>query len=594
MRALSLLLALVFGASAAPAEETPRAAPAAAQDASAQLSALLEEKRNHDLDIQPSLRLLSGLPVERLPDLSWAEAARQAAFSRSLVERLDRIDRSRLVGEDRSTWAILRWNEALNAELGQHVQLGFQVTPYVWSFTGIPQVFASARFETQADRDRYLSLLGQLAGVFETLRTNLAGQREKGIVPPRPALDPIVAIFRSLDRPGAESPYAVAPERLGKLAPEEASAFRAEVARRLDAEVRPALGRLIASLDGDLRKAAPESVGLGQYPGGPAAYRFLVRLYTTLDVTPEELHARGLAEVERIEGEMARLRAKLGFAGTKAEFHAKLRTDPRFLAKTPEEVGERLMAPIRRIEPKVKGFFAVVPQAKYGVERLDPSLEGSLTFGYYREPMPGQPIGAYLYNGSKLSERPLANAAALIFHELVPGHHFQIALQRENAALPAYRREGGGTAFIEGWGEYASDLAGEMGMYEDPYDAYGRLGMDVFLSSRLVVDTGMNALGWSRERAMAFMKEHTLESDTQIASETLRYSTDLPGQALAYKTGSLHLRELRERARRELGDRFDVREFHRVVLLGGAMPLSVLDERVGEWIAERKGAGPGA
>ncbi|HEV7671768.1 MAG TPA: DUF885 domain-containing protein [Thermoanaerobaculia bacterium] len=367
----------------------------------------------------------------------------------------------------------------------------------------------------------------------------------------------------------------------------------ARASRRIDAEVRPALGRLIAYLDGDLRRVAPESVGLGQYPGGPAAYRFLVRFYTTLDVTPEALHARGLSEVERIEGEMARLRAKLGFTGTKDEFHAKLRTDPRFLAKTPEEVGERLMAPIRRIEPKVKDYFAVVPQAKYGVERLDPAFEGSLTFGYYREPLPGQPIGAYLYNGSKLGERPLANAAALIYHELIPGHHFQIALQRENTALPAYRREAGGTVFIEGWGEYASDLAGEMGMYEDPYDAYGRLGMDIFLSSRLVVDTGMNALGWSRDKAIAYMKEHTLESDTQIASETLRYSIDMPGQALAYKTGSLHLRELREKARQELKDRFDIREFHRVVLLGGPMPLAVLDERIAEWIAERKANRPG-
>lgn len=591
MRALRTIFGLAFLALTIAAARAPSPAPV---DPSAQLSALLDEQRQHALEIQPSLRILAGQPVQRLPDFSFAETARQSAFSRSLVERLDRIDRARLSGEERSTWAILRWNEAMNAELGDHVRSFFQVTPYSWSFSGLPQIFASAKLESKADLDRYLSLVHQLSAVFETLRANLAIQRGQGIVPPKPAIDPILAIFRSLDRPGAESPYAVAAERLAKVSPEEASAFRAEVDRRIDAEVRPALGRLIAYLDGDLRRAAPESVGLGQYPGGPAAYRVLVRLHTTLDQTPEALHARGLSEVERIEAEMARLRAKLGFVGTREEFHAKLRTDPRFLAKTPEEVGERLIAPIRRIEPKVKDFFAVVPQAQYGVERLDPALEGSLTFGYYREPLPGQPIGAYLYNGSKLEERPLVNAAALIYHELVPGHHFQIALQRENLALPDYRREAGGTAFIEGWGEYASDLAGEMGMYADPYDAYGRLGMDIFLSSRLVVDTGMNALGWSREKAMAYMKEHTLESDTQIASETLRYSTDLPGQALAYKTGSIHLRDLREKARRELGDRFDIREFHRVVLLGGAMPMAVLDERVADWIAERKAARPAA
>jgi uncharacterized protein (DUF885 family) len=182
------------------------------------------------------------------------------------------------------------------------------------------------------------------------------------------------------------------------------------------------------------------------------------------------------------------------------------------------------------------------------------------------------------------------NAPALIYHELVPGHHFQINLQMENANLPDFRRLSfGETAFTEGWGEYASALAGEMGMYADPYDACGRLAMDAFVSTRLVVDTGMNALGWSRERAIAYMKENTFEGDLQIGTETLRYSTDIPGQALAYKLGSLEIRRLREKAKAELGPRFDPRRFHDAVLGSGTLPLSVLGRKIDDFIAAEKG-----
>jgi len=203
-----------------------------------------------------------------------------------------------------------------------------------------------------------------------------------------------------------------------------------------------------------------------------------------------------------------------------------------------------------------------------------------MTYGYYQVPTSTDPKGVYLFNGSMLEQRTLLNAAALSYHELVPGHHFQINLSRENRALSAFRRNALYTAFTEGWGEYASDVAGEVGMYSDPYDRAGRLAMDLFLSTRLVVDTGMNALDWSRERAMEFMRAHTLESEAQIATETLRYSTDIPAQALAYKMGSRGIHELRDATRKRLGDRFDIRRFHDAVLAQGAMPLSVLERHL--------------
>jgi uncharacterized protein (DUF885 family) len=377
--------------------------------------------------------------------------------------------------------------------------------------------------------------------------------------------------------------------RLEKFYPEGAQAFQGQVLKAVETSVNPALEALAAVLDSpEYRQAAPERVGAGQYPGGPENYRYLVHLHTSLEATPEEIHKKGLDEVARLNGRLEEIRAKVGFEGDLEAFRQFLKTDSRFFAKTPEEVAERLMAPVHRVEPRVKDFFLRTPKAPYGVARLEPELEGSMTYGYYRQPAPGRPEGDYLFNGSKLGERSILPASALIFHELIPGHHFQISLQLENAGLPQFRKNSNPTAYVEGWAMYASGLGEEMGGYADPYDLAGWLSNDLFLSSRLVVDTGMNALGWTREQAIDFMKRNTFESETQLGTETLRYSVDIPGQALAYKMGSSKIRELRARAERELGAKFDLRRFHDAVLGSGAMPLSVLEKHVDWWIGEEK------
>lgn len=211
-------------------------------------------------------------------------------------------------------------------------------------------------------------------------------------------------------------------------------------------------------------------------------------------------------------------------------------------------------------------------------------MEGAMTFGYYQVPTKRDSSGTYYYNGSNLSERPLFNSASLVFHELVPGHHFQINLQSENESLPAFRREGGHTAFMEGWAEYASSLAEEMGMYQDPYELYGRLAAEMFLTVRLVVDTGMNYYGWSREKAMEFMKANLLESETQIRTESLRYSCDIPGQALGYKMGMMKFRALRDKTEKALNDKYDIRKFHAAVLGSGSMPMTVLEQHIDKFI----------
>jgi len=388
-----------------------------------------------------------------------------------------------------------------------------------------------------------------------------------------------------------KSLFSVDAGRLAAFPAADAAAFRARVEAKVAGDVNAGLRALVSSLSGDYAARAPDAVGLGQYPGGPAAYEKLVRFHTTLPVGPEEVHRIGLAEVERTEGRMAEVRRTLGFSGTPAEFRASLKTNPRFFPKTPDEIGQRLMSFIAKIEPKMDGYFLRRPKAPYGVKRLDPEREPALTFGIYEPPTPGEPVGLYRFNGSKLEDRSLLNAGALAYHELVPGHHYQIALANENEAIPAFRRELYDTAYGEGWGDYSAGLAEEMGMYQDPYDLYGRLAMDMFISVRLVVDTGMNALGWSRDKAVAYMREHEMETDTQIATESLRYSADIPAQALAYKMGSRAIREMRTSAERSLGTRFDIRRFHDAVLGSGSLPMSVLARRIDAFTAAEAGRG---
>jgi uncharacterized protein (DUF885 family) len=561
-----------------------RAGPAPSGVERSPVAALADELAKFRLQRSPMLRLRQGLPVERLPDLSLAQAQRDAAFGRSFLDRLRRIDQKGLSHEDWLTREILRW-EAEDLVETRFDGLPFLVLPYSTPIRGVQQVFALLPVRDAADRERYLSLLKQYAEVLGQIRTRTADQVRSGIRIPQASLD-LASEFLAADLDELDRTFDVDETRLEGVAKSDAESFRAAIRILVTGQIRPAAKALADDYGAAYRAKAPAAVGLSQYPGGAEFYAWLVKRHTTFDVTPEDVHAIGLAEVDRINAAMAKVRERLAFTGTKAEFHTFLRTDPRFFPKTPDEIGDKLIAAMREMEPKLDGLFLRRPKARYGVKRLDPRLEGSMTYGYYQVPTPRDSKGYYNYNGSKLESRSLLNVRALAFHELAPGHHFQINLQTENGALPPIRRESRHTAYIEGWGEYASGLGGEAGLFADPYDEYGRLMMDMFLSVRLVVDTGMNTLGWSRERAMAYMREHTLESEEQIRTESLRYAVDMPGQALAYKMGSRGFRDLRAKAERALGSRFDVRRFHDAVLMSGSMPMRTLEKHVDAWIEQ--------
>lgn len=542
----------------------------------------------HDLE----LKLRHGIPIEALPDPSFEFAQRQADFAGSLLRRLDQIEEEALSHEDWLTWATL--DSTLRDQVAELPCFWYSspATPYSTPIYSVHRAFTTHRFANAADLARYRRLLEQYPAFIDRIAAVVEQQQNRGIYLPDAEIDLVVPMLAALRKPAAESVLWVSDERLVQIDPAATDALRGDVETAVNARINPAIERLVNVFSDAYRAKAPAAVGMANQPGGTECYRQFVRSRTTLDLTPEEVHRIGLSEVEKIRGQMAEVRGRLGFRGSHAEFHQMLRNDPGFYAKTPEEVGRRLTEPIRKVEPSIPQLFGPRPRAPYDVQRLDPAREAGMTFGYYQTPTATDPVGHYYYNGSKLSERNLIFATALMLHELVPGHHFQIALQSENTSLPRFRRETFHTAFVEGWGEYGSALGFELGVYDDPYDHYGRLLMDLMLSVRLVVDTGMNHLGWSRERAMEYMRENLLLSETEIATETLRYSVDIPAQALAYKIGSRKIAELRQRAEQALGPRFDVQAFHDAVLGSGSMPLSILERHIDHFIRQQRASPP--
>ena len=545
--------------------------------------------RAQTLENDVSARIQSGLPIVRLPEISLAAAVKDGKFAARQLAVLRSVQNGALTADESLTLRLLRWQLTFETEAPRYYWLSFgSVTPYSTVMREVARAFDAQRITNAAEMSRYLTLLSQVAPLVDSMRAGLEARAARGIVLPKDEFPLVVAAMRAYRRVPDSSAFIVPADRITGLDAGVASDLRVNAIRVVERDINRALDGLLTFLSGAYQERAPTTVGLWQYPGGRAYYRYLVRLQTTMEITPAEVHRIGLREVARIDSAMAAIRTELGFTGTSVEFHAQLRNDPRFYAKTADEVRERLMSYVGRVSPSVPRFFKNIPRAAGDTRRLDPRLEPGMTFGFYAPATASDSMGHYYFNGSKLDERSMITGAALIAHELIPGHHFQIALQQENTALSPYRKNAFPTAYTEGWGEYASALAGEMGMYQDPYERYGRLFMEMFLACRLVVDTGMNEYGWSRDSAMAFMRPRVAESPTQLQTETLRYSVDLPGQALAYKMGSIEIGRLRDLASESLGSRFDIRSFHDVILSSGGLPMTVLRAKVRAWIAAER------
>jgi uncharacterized protein (DUF885 family) len=352
--------------------------------------------------------------------------------------------------------------------------------------------------------------------------------------------------------------------------------------------VVPAYQALLKFLETEYFPGSRAGIAASDLPEGRAFYQDRIRYFTTLELSPESIHATGQSEVKRIRAEMDSVIRKTGFEGSFRQFIEFLRSDSRFYVTTPQALLEKTALVLKRMDGELPRLFNTLPRLPYGIREIPAFSAPGQTAAYYQPGTgDGSVAGNYYVNTYDLGSRPLYEIEALSLHEAVPGHHLQIALQQELGELPNFRRFAGFTSFVEGWALYSERLGMEVGFYQDPYSDFGRLSYEMWRACRLVVDTGMHALGWTRQQAIDFMAENTSSTLLNIANEVDRYVA-WPGQALAYKLGELKIRELRAFAEKELGAGFNLREFHDVVLLGGAVPLDVLEANVREWVAGQK------
>ena len=368
----------------------------------------------------------------------------------------------------------------------------------------------------------------------------------------------------------------------------ERKRIRAGAKKAISEKIVPSYKNLKKFFVDEYLPASYPKAGIWQHPMGAEYYSFLARSFTTTSMTPKEIHEKGLSEVKRIRAEMEKIREKVGFKGDLKAFFEHLRTDPKYFYKTPEELLAAYRAISKRIDPEVPKVIKTMPRMPYGVIPIPAQIAPDTTTAYYNRPAPdGTRAGYYYVNLYKPETRPKWEMMALSIHEAVPGHHLQIALQQELGEVPNFRKYSGFTAFTEGWGLYSESLGEDMGLYNDPYDKFGQLTYEMWRAVRLVVDTGIHYFKWDRQKAIDFFMDNAAKTEQDVVNEIDRY-IGWPGQALAYKIGELKMQELRARATKELGEDFDLREFHDVVLLSGAVPLDILEKNVEEWIGEVK------
>lgn len=582
MRLPALLLATVLAANLSAAEPTE----------DAKFQALIDKIWAWDMKTYPEWATYLGKRegLDRWTDNSEAAIVANDAQTREFLAELEKIDAKQLTKERRLDYDLLlhdtRDSVAFQKFPGELLALN-QMGGVHQSLADLMRVVPADR---AADFDAILTRLKTYPQVVDNDIALLQRGLKSGVTVPRVTLATVPAQLAALvDNETLDNPI-LAPFKKDApfLTPEQRESYRQKGLEALKTSVLPALRKFRKFVNETYIPGARETIGLAALPDGAAWYALEAKESTTTDLTPDEIHALGEKEVARLESEMTALREKIGFKGDKKAFGEFLRKDPRFYYKTADELVAGYRALCKRIDPVLPHFFGKLPRLPYGVEPVPDYVADAKPTAYYEagSPEAGRP-GTYFTNTSHLDQRPKWEMEALALHESVPGHHLQIALAQEMAEKPELLRERSYTAFIEGWALYCEGLGKEMGFYKDPYSEYGRLSYEMWRAVRLVVDTGIHAKGWTRNQAIAYFREQSALSEQNIKVEVDRYIV-WPGQALAYKIGQLKILELRKRAETALGEKFDIRKFHDVVLGEGAVPLDVLERRVDEWIAAEK------
>jgi uncharacterized protein (DUF885 family) len=556
------------------------------------LGAVIADHWKYWLSVNPEQATALGVRDhdDRIADISLAELDRQAKAAQGFLDRLGAIADTSLAPAERTNKGVLARILAEQIEANRYGQRTILFTTYYGWHQGFVGMADNLPFRTRADFESYLKRLS----LFPQLNADgIAISRQavaKGYVQPCEAMGGFEngitgAIAGAPDATRFYAPFKGA--RPVDVTEQDWAAMKDRAIGIIRDVLVPEYGKLADFYVKEYKPRCRKSVGASAMPDGVAWYGFQARSYTTTSLSPDQIHVIGLGEVARIRAEMVKVATDAGYPSREA-FIAKLRTDPSYYAKTSSELMAAAASVAKQIDGKMPGLFGRLPRLPYGLREIPKETAETTTTAYYS---PGAPeigvAGNYYVNTSKLSQRPLWELPALTLHEAVPGHHHQIALQQE-LALPDFRKHlAGFTAFVEGWGLYSEHLGIEMGLYDTPEKNMGRLSYEMWRACRLVVDTGMHAKGWSKAQAIAFMRDNSALSDANIEAEVNRYIS-WPGQALGYKIGELKFRELRVRAEKALGPKFDLRHFHDAVLGQGPVPLEVLERQIDDWIATEK------
>jgi len=524
-----------------------------------------------------------------LPDMSAATLAAQATQRQQWLDKLQQVDVATLTEQQQINHAILVYSlkdaiaeyqygahlMPLTSESGFHSDLAFMVS--------------GTEFKTRQDYLDYLSKLKTIPVYMQQQTEWMKQGLATGMTQPKAVL---VGFDQSILAFISKTPEQNVFYRPFNQKPEFVDAdswvvMQQQAKQIVDQQLNSAYRQFYQFMLQQYLPGARDSIAASDWPKGREYYQNRLEHYTTLKLTPEQVHQTGLEEVARIRAEMQNIITRVGFKGSFAEFIQFLRTDPQFYVKTPNDLLKEASFIAKKIDAELPKFFKTLPRTPYGVAPVPAEIAPKYTTGRYAGTNRDDRAGFYWVNTYALDRRPLYEMEALTLHEAVPGHHLQISLAREQASLPEYRRNFYTSAFGEGWGLYSEYLGIEMGFYQDPYSDFGRLTYEMWRAARLVVDTGMHTMGWSRQQAIDFLASNTALSMHNVTTEIDRYIS-WPAQALSYKLGELTIKKLRKEAEQQLGNDFDVREFHDVVLRNGSVPLSILEQQVANYILQKK------
>jgi len=588
---LSAVLAL-FILSACGTETAPETTAETALDDSAELATLLDDYFERNLMLSPTSATSIG--DDRYDDkytnsIGPEHRAARHALNTEFLARLEAVDRAALSTQEQYSYDMFKLQREMSLAGEQypgHLAPMNQFRSATSSFVNLGSGSGLHPFKTVKNYDDFLGRVDGFVVYVEQAIANMKEGVQQGVTQPK--------ILMQKYLPQVESQLVDSAEESGFYAPitnlpdsfsdEDRDRLTAAYRDAIENKIIPAYSRIANFMQDEYLAAARDSVGLLDLPNGDAWYAHNVRSITTTDLTPDEIHQIGLDEVTRIHGEMRGVMEYIGFEGSLQEFFKYVYDDPQFFFEEPEQLIQRYRDMSAHIEGLAPKLFETFPKTAFEVRRVEPFREASSSKGSYQSGSPdGSRPGIFYANAYNVGVRPKWDMQSLYLHEAIPGHHYQIMLQRENDDLPRFRRFGGFTAYIEGWGLYAESLGKEIGVYTDPMDYFGSLNAELWRSIRLVTDTGIHAKGWTRQQVLDYMYANSAVSETRAVSEAERFMA-IPGQALAYKIGMLKIREIRANAEAALGDNFDVRAFHTQILKDGAMPLSMLETKLEAWV----------